>query len=54
MILLSFVILLNSVCSPIQWARYIDVRISEFRYTFESSQVAQSLLPYIPFYGDVN
>ena len=35
MIFLLFVMLLNSVSSPIQRARYIDVRISEFRYTFK-------------------
>ena len=41
MISLSFVkILLNSECSPIQQAWYIDVSISEFPYTFERSQLA--------------
>ena len=41
MILLSCVtLLLNSVFSPIQQARYIDVSISEFQKTFVTFQLA--------------
>ena len=37
-IFLSFVmLLLNSVCPPIQQTRHIDVSIREFQKTFESS-----------------
>ena len=40
-ILLSFVmLLLNSVCSPIQQTRRIDVSIREFQKTFESLKLA--------------
>ena len=48
MILLSFVmLLLNSVFSPIQQARYIDVSISEFQKTlkiFSSRDVSSTIL----------
>ena len=41
MIMLLFVmLLLNSVFSPIQQARYIDVSISAFQKTFENLQFA--------------
>ena len=40
-IFLSFVmLLLNSVCSPIQQTRHIDVSIREFQKTFESLKLA--------------
>ena len=40
-IFLSFVmLLLNSVCSPIQQTRHIDFSIREFQKTFESLQLA--------------
>ena len=48
--LLFVMLLLNSVFSPIQQARYIDVSISAFQKTFENLQFAWCLLS---FYGDV-
>ena len=48
--LLFVMLLLNSVFSPIQQARYIDVRISAFQKTFENLQFAWCSLS---FYGDV-
>ena len=48
--LLFVMLLLNSVFSPIQQARYIDVSISAFQKTFENLQVAWCFLS---FYGDV-
>ena len=48
--LLFVMLLLNSVFSPIQQTRYIDVSISAFQKTFENLQVAWCFLS---FYGDV-
>ena len=48
--LLFVMLLLNSVFSPIQQARYIDVSISAFQKTFENLQFAWCFLS---FYGDV-
>ena len=48
--LLFVMLLLNSVFSPIQQARYIDVSISTFQKTFENLQFAWCFLS---FYGDV-
>ena len=51
MILLSFVMPpLNSVFSPIQQARYIDVTISEFQKSLENFSARVMFL--VPFYGD--
>ena len=46
----------NSVFSPIQQARYIDVSISEFqKHAFENFQLSWCFLIFLlPFYGDVN
>ena len=46
----------NSVFSPIQQARYIDVSISEFqKHAFESFQLSWCFLIFLlPFYEDVN
>ena len=48
--LLFVMLLLNSVFSPIQQARYIDVSISAFQKTFENLQFAWCFLS---VYGDV-
>ena len=48
--LLFVMLLLNSVFSPIQQARYIDVSISAFQKTFENLQFTWCFLS---FYGDV-
>ena len=42
--------LLNSVFSPIQQARYIDVTISEFQKSLENFSARVMFL--VPFYGD--
>ena len=51
----SLMLLLSSVFSPIQQARYIDVSIGEFQKTFENFQLAwYFLMFFLPFYGHVN
>ena len=53
-LLLCVMLLLNSVFSPIQQARYIDVSISKLQKTLENFQFVWCFLMFfLPFYGDV-